>query len=102
MVREVLAKYRKAVLLTLALVIVSPVFGIYLANLVGYHEPMDIAAEMLGLKEKTEEVNWTPFLDYTVPGLPDWLGYILSGLIGAAAVFALGYFCVSCVARRRA
>lgn len=94
MLREVFRRYRRALLATLALVVVSPIFGIYLAELVGYHEPLDLAAETLGLRETTEEVNWTPFLDYTVPGLPDWLGYVVSGLIGVAIVLALGYLLV--------
>jgi cobalt/nickel transport protein len=89
-VRQLLERHRGALLLTLALVVVSPVFGVYLAGLVGYHEPLDLAAEALGLRETTEEVNWTPFLEYTVPGLPDWLGYIVSGFIGVGVVLALG------------
>ncbi len=89
--REVLLKHRRALLATLAMVAVSPLFGVYLAGLVGYHEPLDIAAELLHLNETTEEVNWTPFLEYTVPGLPDWLGYAVSGLLGVAVVLALGY-----------
>ena len=93
--REILLRHRGALLATLALVVVSPIFGVYLAGLVGYHEPLDIAAELLGLRETTEEVNWTPFLDYTVPGLPDWLGYIVSGLLGVAVVLALGYLLVA-------
>jgi|UniRef100_A0A7C3WSL8 hypothetical protein len=88
--RQLLERHRRALLFTLALVVVSPVFGVHLAELVGFHEPLDIAAEALGLREITEEINWTPFLDYTVPGLPDWLGYIVSGFIGVGAVLALG------------
>ncbi|ABL79135.1 PDGLE domain-containing protein [Thermofilum pendens] len=88
---SILKKHRKAALAVLAMVLVSPVFGVWLANLVGYHEPLDLAAEALGLNETTEEINWTPFLDYTVPGLPDWLGYIVSGFLGVAVVLALGY-----------
>lgn len=80
----------KPILAVCLLVLVSPVFGVILADMVGYHEPLDLAAETLGLKDRTEEVNWTPFLDYTVPGLPDTLGYIVSGVIGVAATFALG------------
>ncbi|MEM0376157.1 MAG: PDGLE domain-containing protein [Thermofilum sp.] len=94
MLGEIYRKYKRTLLVALALVVVSPLFGIYLAELTGYHEPLDIAAEMLGLSEVTEEVNWTPFLDYTVPGLPSWLGYIVSGLIGVALVLALGYLIV--------
>ena len=78
-------------LLLVLLLLISPVFGIVLADIVGYHEPLDIAAEMLGLKDVSEEVNWTPFYDYSFPGLPDELGYIVSGAIGLAAIFALGF-----------
>ncbi len=81
---------RKSWAAILVLVIVSPVFGVYLADMVGYHEPLDLAAERLGLKDLTDRLNWTPFKDYSVPGLPAWLGYIISGLIGVAAVATLG------------
>lgn len=82
---------KKQVILIIGLILVSPIFGVILADMVGYHEPLDIAAELLGLKDITEETNWTPFLDYTVPGLPDWLGYIVAGIIGVAVVLALGF-----------
>jgi len=81
----------KRVLLFVALlVLISPVFGVILSEAVGYHEPLDIAAEEVGLEDITEKVNWTPFLDYTVPGLPDTIGYIVAGFIGVCAVLALG------------
>ncbi len=89
--REYFLRHKKAFTLIAVLIAISPVFGIVLAGIVGYHEPLDIAAEMLGLKEITEEINWTPFLDYTVPGLPDWLGYIVSGIIGSAVVLLLAF-----------
>jgi len=74
----------------LLLVAASPLFGVYLADMVGYHEPLDLAAERLGLRDLTDRLNWTPLKDYSVPGLPAWLGYIVSGLIGVAVVAALG------------
>ncbi len=73
------------------LLIISPIFGIILADMVGYHEPLDIAAEKLGLQDLTEQMNWTPFLDYTVPGIPDEIGYIIAGLIGIFVIFLIGY-----------
>jgi len=82
---------KRAWLFILLLVAVSPVFGVFLADMLGYHEPLDVAAEKLGLRDLTERTNWTPFLDYRVPGLPEWLGYIASGIIGVAIVAALGY-----------
>ncbi len=70
--------------------VVSPIFGVYLADMVGYHEPLDLVAERLNLPDYTEDFNWTPFLDYTVPGLPDWAGYIVSGLVGVSIILILG------------
>jgi len=80
---------RRQALLLAALLAASPIFGVYLADLVGYREPLDVAAELLELKEV--EVGWAPFPDYTVPGLPVWLGYIVSGAIGVAAILLVGY-----------
>jgi len=81
---------KKAFISIIVLVLVSPIFGVILADMVGYHEPLDLAAEALGLEDKNEEMNWTPFIDYTFPGLPDPIGYILAGFIGVAVVLALG------------
>ena len=82
---------KKSLSVIVVLVLVSPVFGVILADLVGYHEPLDVAAELLKLKDITEEINWTPFLDYTVPGLPDEVGYVVSGFIGVFIILGIGY-----------
>jgi len=92
--KEIVLRYKKAFILILFLIVISPIFGVILANLLGYHEPLDVAAELLGLKETTEEINWTPFLDYSVPGLPPEVGYIVSGLLGALVVLLLGYIII--------
>ena len=81
---------KRGLYLALILVVVSPIFGVYLADMVGYHEPLDLVAERLNLPDYTEDFNWTPFLDYTVPGLPDWAGYIVSGLVGVSIILILG------------
>ena len=81
---------RKAWYVIAFMIIISPLFGIILADMVGYHEPLDVAAEMLHLKDISDKINWTPFYNYTVPGLPDTIGYIISGIIGVAVVYALG------------
>lgn len=91
---QALRRYRRALLLIVVLALISPLFSVYLAELVGYHEPLDVVAELLGLEEVTEEITWTPFLDYAVPGLPVWLGYAVSGLLGAVIVLVLGYLLV--------
>ncbi len=76
---------KRSYLLILILVLVSPIFGVVGAEIVGYHEPLDVAAEMIGLGES--EPIWTGiFPDYTVPGLPDVIGYIVSGLVGVGVL----------------
>lgn len=82
---------KKVFMIIISLILMSPVFGIILAEITGFHEPLDIAAEMLNLKDITEEINWTPLLDYTIPGLPNTLGYIISGFIGVGLILLLGY-----------
>lgn len=81
---------KRSLLIILILLFVSPLFKIYLANIVGYHEPLDITGELLDLKDISDEINWTPFKDYTVPGLPDWLGYIISGALGILIIMLIG------------
>lgn len=73
---------RRSYLAIIILVLISPLFGVIGASIVGYKEPLDVAAEMIGLEES--EPIWSGiFPDYTVPGLPDEIGYIVSGLVGA-------------------
>ena len=83
--------FRKPLVLVLALVAVSPVFGVVLTDMIGYHEPLDVAAEQLGLKDLTDVTNWTPFLDYTMPGLPQEIGYVIAGLLGIGIILAIGF-----------
>ncbi len=72
-------------LLILILVLVSPIFGVIGADIVGYHEPLDVAAELIGLGES--EPIWTGiFPDYTVPGVPDVMGYMISGFVGVGVL----------------
>jgi cobalt/nickel transport protein len=83
--------FKKTLIIALILVVVSPVFGVVLADAFGYHEPLDLAAELLNLQDLTENINWTPLLDYRVPGLPAELGYIVSGVVGIAIILAIGF-----------
>jgi len=94
---SLLSKYRRALLAIAVLLVVSPLFGVISADLVGYHEPLDVAAEALGLSESP---LWSGFLpDYTVPGLSeDWLsmsmGYIIAGVIGVLIILAIGFIII--------
>jgi len=72
---------RKSYIAIIILVLISPLFGVIGANIVDYREPLDLAAEIIGIKES--EPLWRGILpDYTVPGLPDELGYIVAGFVG--------------------
>jgi len=51
------------------------------------YEPLDTLAEKLNLTQ--QELFRAPLPEYTVPGLPDWLGGLISGLIGIAAVLLI-------------
>jgi len=46
-------------------------------------------------------VNWTPFFDYTFPGLDPITGYIVSGLIGILIIMAIGWLMYKLVSGRR-
>lgn len=78
---------KRYLVLILILLLISPIFGVILANAVGYAEPLDHIADMLHLNESA--INWTPFKDYTVPGLPDEVSYIVAGAMGVAIFIVL-------------
>lgn len=94
-------KSKRAWIAIALMLIVSPVFGIILADMVGYHEPLDLAAEAAGLRDVSEEISWTPFFDYSVPGLPDELGYVVAGALGVAVIVVTGYVAMKIVEGRK-
>jgi len=94
-----LFKSKRAWIAIIVMLILSPVFGVILADMVGYHEPLDLAAEIAGLRDVSEEVNWTPFFDYRVPGLPAEVGYVVAGALGVAVIVAVGYVVMRLVKR---
>lgn len=81
---------KNALILAVILILISPIFGVILADMVGFHEPLDVAAEELHLPDWTENFNWTPFLDYTIPGLSVEMGYIIAGFFGFAIILGIG------------
>ena len=70
------------------MVALSPLFA-YAAELVGYSEPLENAAEMLGLKEKPVYSGVLP--DYTVPGLDPYSGTLIAGITGTVLTLGVGY-----------
>jgi|Deesub1362B_J571_1020462.scaffolds.fasta_scaffold00275_18 hypothetical protein len=71
------------------LIILTPLFA-YLAEIVGYSEPLENVAEMLGVEDDQEYTGILP--DYTVPGLDMASGTLVSAVVGTALTlgFALG------------
>ncbi|WP_456478103.1 PDGLE domain-containing protein [Geoglobus ahangari] len=63
------------------MILLSPVFA-YLAELVHYAEPLENVAEEMGLHDTQTYTGIFP--DYTIPGLNDYLGTLISGAIGVA------------------
>jgi cobalt/nickel transport system permease protein len=71
-----------------AMIAVSPLFA-YAAELVGYSEPLENAAAMLGLEENPIYEGLLP--DYTLPGLDPYAGTLIAGIVGTVIVLALGF-----------
>lgn len=70
------------------MILLSPLFA-YAAELVGYSEPLENAAAVIGLEEHPIYEGILP--DYTVPGLDPYTGTLIAGAIGTVIVLALGY-----------
>ena len=82
----------KTLIFLVTIILVSPIFGIILADIVGFHEPLDIAAEKVELHDLSKDMNWTPFFDYTMPKLSPVAGYIASGFLGIGIILGAGIF----------
>ena len=70
------------------MIALSPLFA-YAAELVGYSEPLENVAEMMGAKEHPIYEGILP--DYTVPGLNPYIGTVISAVMGVAIVMGIGY-----------
>lgn len=81
---------KKILVATTLLIFMSPLFGVILADTMGFHEPLDLAAKILNLQDLSETFNWTPLFNYKIPSLPPEVGYIISGFIGVILIFIAG------------
>ncbi len=78
---EVSEVSKKPLVAIALMILLSPVFA-YLAELVHYAEPLENVAEEMGLHDTQTYTGIFP--DYTIPGLNDYLGTLISGAIGVA------------------
>ncbi|MCS7119335.1 MAG: energy-coupling factor ABC transporter permease [Archaeoglobaceae archaeon] len=77
---------KKSSALVFIMIVLSPVFA-YLAEEVGYSEPMENAAKILELEEM--RIFEGIFPDYTFPGFDPYIGALISGSIGVLVVLAI-------------
>ncbi|WP_345890591.1 PDGLE domain-containing protein [Halorhabdus amylolytica] len=72
------------------LVVLSPAFA-WAAGRVGYTEPLEHAAEATGAT--AHAVTTLPGIlpDYGIPGVDPYVGTLVSGVVGAALVLAIGW-----------
>lgn len=78
---------RNTAIVLFVLILISPVFGLILPEVLESEEYIE------SLAEKTDGVaiSYSPFREYLVPGLPDWLGYIVSVALGCIIILAIYY-----------
>ncbi|AEA47806.1 PDGLE domain-containing protein [Archaeoglobus veneficus] len=79
---------KKVYIAIAVMVALSPLFA-YAAELVGYSEPLENAAEMIGLEEHPIYSGVLP--DYTVPGLDSYSGTLIAGIVGTVITLGVGY-----------
>jgi hypothetical protein len=88
---------RKFLIFLFLLLVLSPIFA-YAAEIVGYSEPLENVAEMLGVEENQEYEGLLP--DYSVPGLDMFSGTFISGVVGSLIVLGMAYGLAKVASRR--
>lgn len=79
---------RKALAVIAVLIVLAPVFGLA-AGAIDYAEPIDNAAEETGATEHESTLNSGLFPEYSVPGLGEGLGTVLSAIVGTGLTLGL-------------
>jgi hypothetical protein len=80
---------RDVVIAILVIIAVSPFFA-WGAEVVGYAEPLENAAEDLGAMEYESTIILGILPDYTIPGANPYASTIVAGIVGCLIVFGLG------------
>jgi len=87
--KEVLQRWWKVLIVLGVMILVSPVFA-WGAEVVGYAEPLENAAEHLGAMEHEYAIISGIFPDYTIPGANPYASTIVAGIVGCLIVLGLG------------
>ena len=78
---------KKAYILIASLIILAPIFA-WAADLVGYSEPLENAAEEAGASEHGGAYHGI-FPDYTLPGINPYLSAMIAGIIGCLIIMGV-------------
>jgi len=79
---------KKAYMAIAIMIILAPLFA-WAADMVGYSEPLENAAEETGAQENQTYSGIFP--DYGVPGINPYLSALITGAIGVAIIMAIFY-----------
>lgn len=80
---------KKLILVLVMLIIVSPIFGVILPEMLQSEEFIESLAE---IAEPVLQIHYNaPLKDYTIPGFPEWVGYMVSSAIGLVIIVLVYY-----------
>jgi len=94
-----LRKWRKVFIVIAVMLLVSPFFA-WAAEVVGYAEPLENAAERLGAMEHEYAILSGLIPDYTIPGANPYASAIVAGIVGCLIVLGLGLVLGKVLGRR--
>ncbi|MCU4139536.1 MAG: ABC-type Co2+ transport system [Methanophagales archaeon] len=95
---ESLKEWKGALIVIGILLLLTPLFA-WAADLVGYAEPLENAAEHLGAMEHETAIISGILPDYTIPGANPYASAIVAGIVGCVIVLVIGILVGKALAR---
>jgi len=95
---ESLKEWKGALIVIGILLLLTPIFA-WAADLVGYAEPLENAAEHLGAMEHETAIISGILPDYTIPGANPYASAIVAGIVGCVIVLVIGILVGKALAR---
>ena len=95
---ESLKEWKGALIVIGILLLLTPLFA-WAADLVGYAEPLENAAEHLGAMEHETAIISGILPDYTIPGANPYVSAIVAGIVGCVIVLVIGILVGKALAR---
>ncbi|MEM1684059.1 MAG: hypothetical protein QXW05_06280 [Ignisphaera sp.] len=87
---------RKIIIVLSLLILVSPIFGIVLPEILESEEYMESLADIVN----ATGLIYSPFREYMVPGLDAYLGYMVSAAFGSLIIISI-YYIILYIMRRK-